>query len=206
MNPLHKRIFEISHKYKLSHVGSCIGCVDLIDSIYKNKSENNLFILSNGHAGIALYTILEKHYGFNAEKLFLKHGVHPNRDLNDKIYCSTGSLGMGITVACGLALANKTRNIHCLISDGESFEGSVTEALRFKNRNKLDNLIVYLNFNGYSAYNKIHEGLITELWSICLNIIIHNSYEIIGQYSFLEDLDAHYHIITDKEWDLIKDA
>ena len=51
----------------------------------------------------------------------MKHGTHPHRDLEDKIYCSTGSLGMGIGIAVGMALADRSKNVYCLISDGESF-------------------------------------------------------------------------------------
>ena len=72
--------------------------------------------------------MLEKYQGVNAEELFLKHGGHPHRDEENGIYCSTGSLGLGITVAVGRALANKNRTVYCLISDGEAAEGSVWEA------------------------------------------------------------------------------
>ena len=91
----------------------------------------------------------------NAEELFLKHGGHPHRDEENGIYCSTGSLGLGITVAVGRALANKNRRVHVLISDGESAEGSVWEALRFIKENNLSNIEVYVNVNGYAAYDKV---------------------------------------------------
>ena len=87
MNALEKRILEISYKHKLSHLGSCLTAVNIIDEIYKVKKPDEPFILSQGHAGVALYTILEKFEGKDAEELWKKHGTHPNRDLDDGIYC-----------------------------------------------------------------------------------------------------------------------
>ena len=55
-----RRILEISYKENLSHLGSCFSSIDLIDAVYKVKSKDEKFILSSGHAGIALYAILEK--------------------------------------------------------------------------------------------------------------------------------------------------
>ena len=93
MNALTDRVIQLSKKLGLSHIGSCCTAVGIIDEIYSVKKEDEPFILSAGHAGLALYVILEKYYGFDAEKLYHKHGTHPNRSLGDKIYCSTGSLG-----------------------------------------------------------------------------------------------------------------
>ena len=89
----------------------------------------------------------EKYEGKNAEELFIKHGGHPHRDEKNGIYCSTGSLGLGITVAVGRALANKNRKVYVLISDGESAEGSVWEALRFIKESNLSNIEIYVNVN-----------------------------------------------------------
>ena len=62
LSELEKRILEISHKHKLSHISSCLTAVDLIDNIYKNKREKDIFILSSGHSALALYVVLEKYY------------------------------------------------------------------------------------------------------------------------------------------------
>src|SRR5581483_1841765 len=130
LSKLERRIIDIAYEKKLSHLSSCLTVLNLIDSIYKVKKEKDIFVLSNGHAALALYCVLEKVYFKNAEALFDKHGVHPNRDLDDKIYCSTGSLGSGITLAVGMALADRTRDVYVIMSDGECAEGSVWEALR----------------------------------------------------------------------------
>src|SRR5438874_161410 len=98
MNLLHDRIIEISKKYKLSHLGSCLTAIDIIEEIYNEKQEDEKFVLSSGHAGLALYVVLEK-YGFDAE-ILLKHcGIHPKRMYGYGIDCSTGSLGHGLPIA-----------------------------------------------------------------------------------------------------------
>ena len=155
MVDLKKRILEIAYKHKLGHLGSYLSAAEIVDEIYKNKNSDDIFILSSGHAALALYAALEKYEGKNAEELFLKHGGHPHRDEENGIYCSTGSLGLGITVAVGRALANKNRKVHVLISDGESAEGSVWESLRFIKESNLSNIEVYFNINGYAAYDKV---------------------------------------------------
>ena len=101
-----KRILDISYKNKLSHLGSYFSCLDIIDDIFNKKKEDDIFILSCGHAALALYCVIEKYHEIDAEYLFNKHGGHPHLDEDNKIYCSTGSLGMGITVAIGRAIVN----------------------------------------------------------------------------------------------------
>lgn len=153
MNELKKRILEISYKNKSSHIGSCLTAVDLIDQVYQMKQPDEPFILSCGHAGLALYVVLEKYEGKNAEALFKKHGTHPNID--DGIWASTGSLGHGIGIALGYALANRKQDVYCLVSDGECAEGSFWEALRIAADYKVDNLIILVNANGWSALDSV---------------------------------------------------
>jgi transketolase len=189
MNQLHERIIEISKKHHLSHLGSSLTAVNIIDEIYQIKQENEPFILSCGHSGLALYVVLEKYYGFDAEKLYLKHGTHPHRDLEDKIYCSTGSLGMGLGIAVGIALADRTKNIYCLISDGEAFEGSIYEAANVMRRYKISNLKVYLNWNGFSAYSEVETWMISNIKKIMPGLLIRNTK--VEDYG-LSGLSAHY--------------
>ena len=69
-------------------------------------------MLSSGHAGLALYVVLEHFYGIDAEHLLKTHGIHPERDLENFIDVSTGSLGLGITIATGIALSNPNINVY----------------------------------------------------------------------------------------------
>ena len=199
MVDLKKRILEISYKHKLGHLGSYLSAAGIVDEIYKNKDPNDIFILSSGHAALALYTALEKYEGKNAEELFLKHGGHPHRDEENGIYCSTGSLGLGITVAVGRALANKNRKVHVLISDGESAEGSVWEALRFIKENNLSNIEVYVNVNGYAAYDKVDVKYLVDRLKVFLPTI-NIRYTSVNQYPFLRGLNAHYHVMSEKDY------
>lgn len=191
MNDLHCRILGISKKLKLAHIGSCLTSVNIIDEIYKIKGDDEKFILSSGHAGLALYVVLEKYYGFDAEKLYLKHGMHPNRDIADKIYCSTGSLGMGLMIALGMAVADRTQNVYCLISDGECFEGSIWEVSNATAKYNVTNLKIYLNYNGLAAYQHVDENILTKVHSI-LPITIRRTH--VEQYG-LNGLSAHYVIL-----------
>jgi transketolase len=154
-NKINDRIMEISKKYGTSHISSCITSAKLIDDIYAFKKPDEPFILSNGHSGLSLYVILEKYEGKDADKLFLKHGTHPNRDKKDGIWCSTGSLGQGLPIALGMALSDRMRNVYCLTSDGEWAEGSMWETLRIAGELMVANLIVIVNANGFGAYREI---------------------------------------------------
>lgn len=180
---LKRRIIEISYPRKLSHLGSCLGMVDILEKIYSTKKPEDICILSAGHAGLALYVVLEK-YGFgNAEELFDKHGVHPNRDVGHGIYCSAGSLGHGVGIALGMAVANPDKQVYCFSTDGEMAEGSIDEAMRYREEQEITNFKLYVNFNGFSAYKPVgpHPRKGREL-------------------RFLNGLDAHYHVMTEEEY------
>lgn len=186
---LKRRIITLSYKYKLSHLGSCLTAVDIIEDIFRIKKKNEKFVLSSGHAGLALYVVLEKYGGRNAEEIFLHHGVHPDRCNDCGIDCSSGSLGNGLPIAVGMALADRTKNVYCLISDGECAEGSITEALRLTP----NNLIIYLNDNGWGAYGN------TDISPYIHNKVIHKITNV-EQLPFLKGQDAHYHSMSEEDY------
>lgn len=197
---LKRRVLDICYKNKLSHLGSYFSSLNLIDNIYQEMDVNkDIFVLSSGHCAIALYATIEKHYGIDAEALFEKHGGHPHRDEQNKLYCSTGSLGMGLTVAIGRAIADRSRKVYCLISDGECAEGSIWEALRFIHIHKVDNIEVYVNANGYAAYEKLDTAYLEErLRAFLPRIRIVNT--SVEQFTFLRGLNAHYHIMAEADY------
>ena len=196
---LKKRIAEIAYKHKLGHLGSYFSSLEIIDEIFSKMSKEDIFILSSGHAALALYVCLEKYHGLDAEQLFIKHGGHPHRNEDDGLYCSTGSLGLGITIAVGRALANPKRKVYVLISDGESAEGSIWESLRFIYEQNIKNIEVYCNINGYAAYDKIDiEYLSKRLVSFLPNINLR--YTSVNQYPFLKGINAHYHIMSEEDY------
>ena len=196
---LKKRCLEIAFKNKLSHLGSYFSSLDIIDKIYAKMDNEDIFILSSGHASLALYVVLEKYKKVDAEELLKKHGCHPKLDEKNFLYCSTGSLGMGLTVAVGRAVANKDRKVYCLISDGECAEGSIWESLSFIKQNNVSNLEVHVNVNGYCAYDKIDKKYLEErLKSFLPSIIIHETF--VEHFSFLRGLNAHYHIMKEEDY------
>jgi len=192
INKLNNRILEISIKHKLSHLGSCFTSLPIIYEIYTKKKSTDKFVLSNGHAGLALYVVLEHFYGVNAEYLLETHGIHPERDLENYIDVSTGSLGLGITIATGMALSNPNIDIYCLISDGESAEGSIWEALRFIEENNITNIKIYANINGWAAYKSVDSDKLSQRLKLFLPEINIHYTDVNEVIQFETSLAAHY--------------
>ena len=201
---LYNRILDIAYKNKLSHLGSYFSSVGIIDEVYSTMKEEDIFILSSGHCALALYVVLEKYKGIDAEYLFKRHGGHPHRAEEDSLHCSTGSLGMGITAAVGRAIAEPDRTVHCLISDGECAEGSIWESLKFIYENNVKNIRIYVNANGYAAYDTVDISYLTaRLRAFLPSItIIHTDTNV---FPFLRGLNAHYHIMNEEDYKLAKE-
>jgi transketolase len=196
---LKRRILDIAFKNKLSHLGSYFSSVDIVDEIFSKMTKDDVFILSSGHAALSLYVCLEKYHGHNADRLFEKHGGHPHRDEEFGIHCSTGSLGLGITIALGRAVANPNRKVYVLVSDGECAEGSVWEALKTINEQKIENIEVFVNINGYAAYMEVDKDYLSKrLISFLPNINIR--YTSVEQMPFLRGLNAHYHVMSETDY------
>lgn len=157
---LKRRVVDLTYKHGLTHLSSCLNAVGIIDNIYKVKKDSEPFILSQGHAALALYVVLEKYHFKDADMLIKKHGTHPGRDMDNEIWCSTGSLGQGLGIAVGMALADRTRNVYVVTSDGEMAEGSSWEALKIAMDYRLENLRVTCITNGYSGYGKTEPDLL----------------------------------------------
>jgi transketolase len=218
-----KRILEISHRENISHLGSCLSSVDLIDAVYKIKDHGEKFVLSNGHAGIALYVILEKNGLLKNSDLEKLH-VHPDRNPGIGIDVSTGSLGQGLPIALGLALSDKSKNVYCVISDGECAEGSIWESLKITIDNKITNLKIIVNANGWSAYDAVNlNSLINRLKGFGYNVLEIDGHDMkaiiqalksnegkkqiiifartsVDQVPCLKGLDAHYCIMKDRDY------
>jgi len=196
---LKKRIAEIAYKHKLGHLGSYLSSVDIVDEIYSKMDKNDIFILSSGHASLAMYVCIEKYFGIDAEMLFIKHGGHPHRDEENKIYCSTGSLGLGLPIALGRALANPKRKVWVLISDGEAAEGSIWESLKTIYELNINNIEVFVNINGLCAYKEVDMDYIsTRLKAFLPRIELR--YTTVEQYPFLKGLNAHYHVMSEEDY------
>jgi transketolase len=184
------RLLDQSFKFNSHHLGSAFSALPIVLEIYAEKQKEDVFILSSGHAAAALYVVLEQEAKRDSSELFEKMGEHPHRDKSWDIYCTTGSLGMGIAVATGVAIADREKNVYCLVSDGECSEGVFWESIRFIKQNKLTNLYVYVNINGWAGYDKINsKELADEITSMNNLIKIRKT----NNYPFEEfGLAAHY--------------
>jgi transketolase len=199
MNALERRIVEITYQEKLSHLSSTLSAAPILEEIYDARKDDEVVILSNGHAGLALYCVLEQKYGVDPVELLHKHGIHPGKDLDNHLYCSTGSLGSGLPIAVGHALATPEKKVYCMISDGESAEGSIWESLAFIDRQNIDNLEVYANINGLGAYDAIDTAsLVRRLQAFLprIHIRLSTPYE----WSFAKDLLTHYYVLKPEDY------
>lgn len=160
MTILEKRIIELSYKNQLTHISSCLNCVNLIDYIYDERKDDEPFVMGNCHASLAHYVVLEKHGKCDAQEMIDKHGTHASRDMDHGIWCSGGSLGQPETIAVGMALANPERKVWLVTSDGSCMEGATMEAIRVGRY--LDNLLMYIVWNGYGAYSEIKRDELPE--------------------------------------------
>ena len=168
-------ILQLSHKAKSSHIGGCLSIVDILvvlfNSILRKKSGKKFkdsFILSKGHACLALYcTLFEK--GILSKKTLLSYGENNTLLMSHAshhvpgIKFSTGSLGHGLPVAIGSALSAKKdkndRKVYVLISDGELNEGTTWEALMFAAHHKLNNLCVIIDYNKLQSLTFVSETI-----------------------------------------------
>ncbi len=199
---LRRRLLKLLYDHKEEHVGSCFTCLEIIDNIYAKMKPEDVFILSNGHAAFALYVVLEKYLDHvDADELFLKHGGHPNLDEENGISCSTGSLGLGILVAVGRAMAAPEKKVYVTITDGECAEGSVWEALRLIKEKNIENIEVHVNANGYACYDHIDvDYLERRVKAFLPTAVFHRT--SVAQFPFLRGLDAHYMKMTEEEYKL----
>lgn len=167
-------ILRQSKRANVGHIGSCLCVVEILCALYDRvlkisslaDPDRDRFILSKGHAGLALYSVLALKGWLNSAELdsFCGDGsllgVHPECQLPG-IDFSAGSLGHGVSIAAGAALAarmqNSNRRAFCLISDAECNEGSVWEAVMFSAHNRLHNLTVIVDLNGQQAMGRTRD-------------------------------------------------
>ena len=169
-------IIEIANSSKSPHVGSALSCVDIIATLYfkilnikLNDNNRDIFILSKGHGAMALYATLY-HKGFLVKQelnsYFLNNGklpAHLDKQANPYIEVSSGSLGHGLPMACGIAYGKKLKKfngkVFVLMGDGESQEGSIWEVAMLAPKLQLDNLVVFIDRNNLQGYGRANELL-----------------------------------------------
>ena len=157
-------ILTQSKRANVGHIGSALSIVEIVAALYNtvievsDDNQRNRFILSKGHAALALYAALYLKGAkidldcFQTDGSLL--GVHPDYEV-EGIDFSTGSLGQGLSIGVGAALAAKLqksqRRIYVLMSDAECNEGSVWEAVMFAAHHRLSNLTVIIDLDGQQA-------------------------------------------------------
>jgi len=247
-------IIEMSYRSKSGHIGSAFSIVDILTVLYfrvmnisPKRPEDpgrDRFILSKGHGASALFATLAlrgffpikelKRYRINKGRF---HG-HPCKGTAPGIEISTGSLGHGLSIGAGMALAlKKTKpkvKIFVLLGDGECQEGSVWEAAMFSFTHNLKNLIVIVDANNFQAFgktSKISTRPLSLIWkgfgwqvmhcdghnekSIAQSlfaarkasrptVIIAKTISGKGIPSIENTLEAHYHVLDEKEYLKIK--
>lgn len=146
MSSLRKKIIISSYEAGACHIGSALSCVEIIEAIYSVKTSEDVFIFAKASGVSALYCHLHPEKASE----YLKKYPLPSKEVPGVIW-SGGSLGMGLSIATGMALADRSRKVFCLISDGELQEGQTWEAIMFASHHKLDNLIVFVDRNGLQA-------------------------------------------------------
>lgn len=175
----HIRIGIIKEVYagKSGHPGGSLSCADILAVLYFNQMNidpekpNSLardrFILSKGHASPALYSTLAQRGYFDKKELTTFRGIdsilqgHPDMKHIPGVDMTTGSLGQGLSVANGMALASKLNGdgnrIYCLVGDGEIEEGQIWEAAMSASHYKLDNICVIVDNNNLQIDGTIEE-------------------------------------------------
>ena len=161
-------IIASTHAAKCGHPGGSLSAADMFTYLYNKElnvnpadpkwEDRDRFVLSKGHCAPGLYAALAHRGFFPVEDLLTlrKAGSylqgHPNMNTVPGVDMSTGSLGQGISTACGMALAAKAQGkdyrVYTLLGDGETQEGQVWEACMFASHYKLDNLVVIIDNNG----------------------------------------------------------
>ncbi|QJB55725.1 transketolase [Pseudodesulfovibrio sp. zrk46] len=173
---IRKDILNISFESGHGHIPTCFSIVELLQTVYETMNhkpadpqwnDRDIFILSKGHAALAHYVVLARQGYFDLEPVCTfggcgsQFGCHGDRSKTPGVEVSTGSLGHGIGVAVGMAMAFKIqksdRRVISLIGDGEANEGSVWEALLVAADQKLDKLtVIYDNNMSHARGLQIH--------------------------------------------------
>ena len=175
---LRARIIENSHKTSTPHLGSCLSCVDILVALYfsvlridptaPRLATRDRFILSKGHGAAALFQVLAMR-GFYPESMLEDYGKDgsvfaehpPAPDHLAGIEAATGSLGHGLPLGLGMALAGRIQGrdyrVYALLSDGECNEGSVWEAALFAAAQRVERLCVIVDFNKWQATGRSEE-------------------------------------------------
>lgn len=176
---IRRHALHMTHNAQQSHIASCLSMADLLAVLYcrtlrvdpqrPDWKGRDRFVLSKGHGAAILYAALAERGFFPVE--WLEHYCADGSPLTDQVNhagvpgveVSTGSLGHGLSIGCGVALAGRTAaepyRCYVLLSDGECDEGSVWEAALFAPHHRLGNLTVIVDYNKLQSFGTVAEVL-----------------------------------------------
>ena len=190
-----KKIIEMIYLAQSGHPGGSLSAIDIITVLYFHHmridprnplwKKRDRFILSKGHCAPALYVVLADLEYFSEKELYSLRDInamlqgHPDMRKTPGVEMSTGSLGHGLSVGVGIALAGKLSKrdfyVYVLLGDGEMDEGSIWEAAMSASKYKLDNLITICDFNGVQLDGPVNEimplGTLSQKWEAFLSPI-----------------------------------
>jgi transketolase len=169
-NAFRRRILEISQQVQALHIGSAYSCTEIVDCIYYGLMRRDgkggfldTFLMSKGHGCMIQYVILESLGILERRDLDLyckaagRLGCHPDYG-NPGIAASTGALGHGLSMAVGMAYAEKARGtdgvVYCVLSDGEVQEGSTWEATMMASSLGVGNLVAFMDNNDFQSLGR----------------------------------------------------
>lgn len=170
-------VLEAVFSASSGHPGGSLSISDILSYLYfeemnidprdPKKADRDRFVLSKGHTAPALYAALAERGYFPREDLKTFRHIdsylqgHPDMKSTPGVDMTTGSLGLGFSAACGMALSAKisgeSYRVYSVLGDGESEEGQVWEAAMFAAHKKLDNLCIFLDYNGLQIDGPISE-------------------------------------------------
>ena len=169
-----------------AHIGGAFSMIEMILVLYEKvlKEEEDKFILSKAHASIPLCLLLKEKYPN------IPLTTHLEVDSEHGIHCTTGSLGHGLPIATGMAMARKRLQIkgkiYVMLSDGECQEGTTWESLLIGAKHCLDNLVVIVDYNKIQALTTLEEGLPLDNLSAKFKAFNWDSVEASDGHSFEE--------------------
>lgn len=183
---LRKTIFLTAYGASIAHIASSFSIVEILYTLYVEKimnydaknpnfEERDIFILSKGHGSLALYSVLS-YVGFFEKDLlstFAKPGSilggEPTIPLIPGVEATTGSLGHGLSLGVGMALAkkldSKKEKVYVLLGDGECEEGTIWEAIMFANHMKLNNLVIIVDCNKIQKMGTLDDVMSISSWT-----------------------------------------
>ncbi len=176
---LRRDVLRMVHAVKSGHPGAPLGCAEFLSAMYfsvlrhspdfkMDGQGQDLFFLSNGHLSAGWYSVLARSGYFEVAELATFRKInsrlqgHPATEENlPGVRIASGSLGQGLSVANGAALAKRLNNdpflVYCLLGDGELQEGQIWEAAMFAAGRNIDNLIAVVDYNGQQIDGPVNE-------------------------------------------------